>query len=480
MKKFKAFFFFLFLLLGFIARLYRIDNPVADWHSWRQADTSAVSRNFIKYGFDILHPRFDDLSNVASGLDNPNGYRFVEFPIYNFLQSAFFKVFGIFSLEVWGRLVSAISSIFSAIFIYLIFKKYLNEFGGFLSALFFLFLPFSIYYSRVILPEPLTIMTILGGIYFFDRWGEKVNSEPKTKSSFSCYLWSVVFFAAAILLKPYSLFFSLPIVYLAFKYFGARAFKRIDLWLFLLFALLPFILWRIWMLRFPEGIPAYSWLFNDGGIRFKGSFFYWIFAERLSRLILGYFGIALFFLGFMKLKEEKNYLFSLAFLLSSLIYLFTIAAGNVRHDYYQALIIPSVSLFLARGSLFLFSSERENKIISRTLFFIIILGMLAFSWYYVRDYFNVNNWDIVAAGKKADEVLPKNAKVIALYNGDTSFLYQTNRQGWPVFEKSIEELINMGAQYLIIATPTKNDFSGFGKTYKLVASSSSYLILKLK
>ena len=72
----------LFIILGaFIVRLYRFNGPVADWHSWRQADTSAVSRNFAKYGFDLLHPKFEDISNVASGLDNPKGYRFVEFPI---------------------------------------------------------------------------------------------------------------------------------------------------------------------------------------------------------------------------------------------------------------------------------------------------------------------------------------------------------------------------------------------------------------
>ncbi|HVF69497.1 MAG TPA: hypothetical protein VNA13_02935, partial [Xanthomonadales bacterium] len=97
---------FLILILtgGFLLRLYRLDSPVADWHSWRQADTSAVSRNFVKNGFDILHPRFDDLSNVPSGIDNLEGYRFVEFPIYNIKQAFLFKTFGILTLEEWGRI----------------------------------------------------------------------------------------------------------------------------------------------------------------------------------------------------------------------------------------------------------------------------------------------------------------------------------------------------------------------------------------
>src|SRR3989344_2649216 len=133
-----------FLLVGFFVRLYRFDSPILDWHSWRQADTSAVSRNFIKYGFDFLHPRFDDLSNVASGKDNPQGYRFVEFPIYNIAQAGLYRVFGNFTLEQWGRLVSISSSLLSAMFLYFIVKKYQGKLAGIFSLFFFLFIPYSI------------------------------------------------------------------------------------------------------------------------------------------------------------------------------------------------------------------------------------------------------------------------------------------------------------------------------------------------
>ena len=47
------------------------------------------------------------------------------------------------------------------------------------------------------------------------------------------------------------------------------------------------------MVQFPEGIRVWDWLLNSDGIRFKGAFFYWIFAERLAKLILGYLIVAL-------------------------------------------------------------------------------------------------------------------------------------------------------------------------------------------
>jgi len=161
---------FLIIIIAFSVRLWRIDTPLADWHSWRQADTSAVSRNFVKNGIDLLHPRFDDLSNVASGVDNPEGWRFVEFPVYNALQALTFKSFGFFSLEVWGRLVSIFFSLGSLVFIYFLVRKYLGGLTALFSVFFFAFLPYSIYYSRVILPEPATVFAGLGMLFCWDQF----------------------------------------------------------------------------------------------------------------------------------------------------------------------------------------------------------------------------------------------------------------------------------------------------------------------
>src|SRR3990172_13190351 len=81
-------------VLGFLVRLYRFDNPVADWHSFRQSDTNAVSVIFAREGINLLHPRYFDISNVQSGKDNPKGYRMVEFPIYNLAAVGVFGVLG--------------------------------------------------------------------------------------------------------------------------------------------------------------------------------------------------------------------------------------------------------------------------------------------------------------------------------------------------------------------------------------------------
>lgn len=481
----------LILLGGFVVRFYRFNNPVADWHSWRQADTSSVSRNFIKYGFDIMHPRIDNISNVQSGLDNPQGYFFAEFPIYNILQAGGYVLFGHFTIEEWGRLVSIFSSVIAIFFTYLLVKRHANIISALAAAFFYAFMPFAIYYGRTILPDSLGLAFLLGGIYFFDVWIGKIKLRNETTvektKHVAFFIVSLLCSASALLVRPHVLFYSLVFIYLIWAKWQFALFKRWQLYIFVILAVLPFGLWRLWMTQYPEGIPASAWLFNGGNIRFTGAFFYWIFAERLGRLILGYWGVALLVLGLLW-KGKKSFHDSKAhwgffavFFLSSLVYLTVIARGNVQHDYYQYITIPSVVMLLGCGIGFIFQAPKDfvNRWMSYALAGIITIFTLAFGWYYIRDYFNINNHAIVKAGQIVDATTPKNAKIVANYGGDSSFLYQTNRFGWASFEKPLPEMVDkLGADYLVLVNPTTADY-GLETQYKLVSGDPDYLLFNL-
>jgi hypothetical protein len=476
-EKLVALLLIVFLFAGFLLRLYKFNSPIADWHSWRQADTSSVSRNFISGGFDLLHPRFDDLSNVPSGIyDNPQGYRFVEFPIYNVFQAGLFIIFGHLTIEEWGRLVTIFCSLLSAIFLFLIVKRRQNLLSGLLAAFFFLLLPFNIYYSRTILPDPLMVAFILGTIYFFDLW---ISKEKFTILNWQ-FLLTLIFSIGAFLIKPFVAFFMLPMAYLAYDRFGLSFFKKWQLWFMAIASLLPFGLWRLWMQQYPAGIPQNWWLLNGSNIRFKGAFFQWIFAQRIGEMILGYWGLVLFGIGLI-LANKKNYLFFISFIVSSLIYLSVVATGNVQHDYYQIPIVPSIAIFLGIGSAFLIDPAKQfvNKYKTIPIFIVSVLFMFAFSWYVVRDFYNIDNPAIIVAGEAVDKLTPKNAKVIANYNGDTSFLYQTKRKGWASFEKGLPQMIKMGAGYLALVNPTPADIH-LGTMYKIIAQTQQYIIFDLR
>lgn len=469
-------FIFIFVFAG-IVRLYKLSNPIADWHSWRQTDTAAVSKIYVENGIDPLHPRYYDISNIQSGTDNPQGYRMVEFPLFNIIHATLSQTFGIFTVDEWGRLTTIIFSLVALTFIFLIVKRYFNERAALIAAFFYAFLPFSIYYGRSVLPDTAMIASVLGGIYFFALWSDK---KFTVRDSLFTVLPALLFTVASLLFKPYAIIFLLPMVVIAIEKFGIGFLKKWQLWVFAILSVLPLALWRVWILQFPEGIPASSWLLNGGNIRFKGAWFYWIFGERISKLILGYYTVFAI-VGIFKRTFEKHFAFFASFLVSSLIYLIIIARGNVQHDYYQILIIPSLAIGIGRGVDFLLSqTDRVNKVIAPVAILFITFLMLSLSWYYVRDYFNINNPGMVEAGQKADHILPKDAKVIAPLDGDTTLLYYINRPGWPAFEASTEELIQKGATHMLLLHPDANAIIDLTSKYQVIASESGYIILDLR
>ena len=80
----------------------------------------------------------------------------------------------------------------------------------------------------------------------------------------------------------------------------------------------------------------------------------------------------------------------------------------------------------------------------------------------------------------ADQILPKDAKVIAPYNGDTTFLYYTKRQGWPLgFD--IEDKIKKGATAYVTVSPTDNDWETktLAEQYTVLVRNDTYAIIDL-
>lgn len=446
----------LILILGFLVRLYKINNPIADWHSWRQADTAAVTRNYIENGIDLFHPKYDDISSIQSRLPNPNGFRMVEFPFYNAISAVLSKNIPKSSLEVWSRLVTIICSVTTAFFLYLIGKKYFNWQSGILASFFYLFIPFNIYFTRVILPDPMGVMFGVIAI-----WAIGVN-----------FYLSAIFFAMMLLIKPYLGFYILPIIYLAD--FKANWRKFI---LYCVIAGAPFILWRVWESRFPEGIPLFWWAFNGNGIRFRPAYWNWIYGERLGHLLLGSLGLIPFMFGVLNTKI-KNYLVHY-FLIGAFLYLTFVASANVMHDYYQILTIPVIALTLALGSYYMWNQEVFDRKLTRYVLVFSIFVMLITGWYQVKGNYVINHWEIIEAGQEIDKLLPKDAVVVAPYNGDTAFLYQTKRKGWPVVDDSIDHIIEKGADYYVSVDLNSADTLNFSKRFETIKKTDKYIILDL-
>lgn len=472
---------FLILLLALVARLYKIDAPVADWHSWRQADTAAVTRNFIKEGFNPFLPKYDDLSGAAEHpMFNVGRYRLVEFPIYNIAVYPFYLFFGV--QERYDRLVSVLFSLGSIIFVYLITRRYKGTFTALVVAAIFALLPFNIFFSRTTLPEPTFIFFALGLIYFVDRW--IYESEQRW------LWWGLLFSVGAFLLKPWAVFFALPLLYSIQKKEQLFWFLKPKYLLFWILVLLPFLLWRLWINQYPEGIPASSWLYNSDGIRFRPAFWWWLVSERIGGEILAVPGVVLFCIGVLlrpqasdttdpRLKRSPYFLH--IWLLSTLVYFAIFATGNIRHNYYQLLFVPIASIFVGIGTV---------GILRGTTFFIprfwtialvtlLLPLMFYFSFKRVIGFYQINNYPIVEAGQKADQILPSNARVVAPYSGDTAFLYQINRPGWPLTPLPIKELISRYGATSYVSTAKDAKTAWVQRHFKVLEDNPNFIIVDL-
>lgn len=475
-QKFEYILLSLVILAGFFVRLYKINNPIADWHSWRQADTASVTRIYTEKGINLLMPKFNDISSIQSRVFNPKGYRMVEFPIYNAISAFSFNGIGRLTVEVWSRLITIFTSLVSAYFLYLIGKRFLGGWGGVLSAFFYLFIPFNIYFTRVILPDPMGVTFGLAALWFFIKFFD---------SDVSAYLYlSGFFFALMMLIKPYLGFYFVPAAYLAYEKFGLKNIFRKPILakvaLFFLIAFLPFIAWRLWESKFPEGIPLFWWAFNGNGIRFRPAYWNWVFGERLGHLILGSMGLIPFIFGvFSPGRKDKGGDFIRWFLAGALIYVVIVASANVMHDYYQIITIPAISLVLAAGSVYLWRQTFFGKLLVRIILLASIGIMLITGWYQVKGNYAVNHPEIIEAGQAVDRLTPKDSIVVAPYNGDTAFLYQTKRSGWPAVDNSIDNIIKEGASYYVSVDLNSSDTLNFEKRFTTLAKTDKYIILDL-
>jgi 4-amino-4-deoxy-L-arabinose transferase-like glycosyltransferase len=470
----------LIILVALVLRLYRIHYPLLDWHSFRQADTASVSREFVKQGVNLLRPTYHDLSSIQSGLDNSqNGYRMVEFPIINAVVAEIIYLMPFLPLVETSRFVSILFSIGTLVCLFFLTEKISGKKAAITTALTFAVLPFIVYYSRAILPEAGMLFFLTASLVCFANWLKK--------RSLKWYMLSALSLAIAFLLKPFVVFMAPTYLALAWFFQGKNLFKNPLIYIFPVLSIAPLLFWRDWIQKFPEGIPASEWLYNGNSIRFRPAWIRWLGYERLTKLILGFVGVI--FIPFAMLDKQKDSIVYAAWWLGIITYFTVFASGNVQHDYYQILATPIIAMSIGKGAMvmrthlerFLVKFSKVSTFyvpwISLLVISFVYLIMLGLSWNQVKGYFNVNHWEFEAAGQAVDQKTPEDAKVIAPNFGDTGFLFQTNRTGWPIGGE-IDKKIKQGATHYV-TTNNDEEAKKLSDKYFIIEQTDKYIIIDL-
>jgi len=440
----------LILLVAFVVRLYKIDAPVADFHSWRQADTAAVGRNLERSGFNLMMPTYDDLSNLQSGTDNPEGLRFVEFPLYNAVFAGLHSLMPFFALETWARIVAVLFSLLCIASLYYIALMEAGRTAAIFSAITYSIMPFFVYFSRVILPETPAVALVVFALFLLHLY----TTEKNKKIGTIWFVFSLISFAASLLIKPTTIFYGLPLFMLFVRKYKYSIPKKLHVILYFVLAAVPLLMWRYYITKFPEGVPASNWLFtmvntSEGQkeIFMRPAFFRWMFFERLNNMILGGYLAGFFLLGI--LRKQKTYL-PLSIIAAGFIYIFVFQGGNVQHEYYQVIAFPAIALAVGLGVGLIIESTKTflHPVITTPIIILIFSASFLFSWYKVNGYYVIPQ-DLLLMAKIIQTFTKPTDKVVADRMGDTTLLYLSDRKGAPLLYREPMEMKKMGYQYIL-------------------------------
>lgn len=467
------------LVIALALRFYKITAPLADYHSWRQADTAAVARNFVRHGMHLLSPRYDDFSSVESGLENPEGYRFVEFPLYNGVVATFAHIGSFWPVEVWGRFTTALFSLILISIIYYLGLKESGRLTAITAAAIYACFPFFVFFSRVVLPETTALTLAFLSIFFL----YKRSSLPSPFST-TYFILSLVFFSLSLLVKPTAGFYGLVLIYLMFAREKWRAIQNVQNYLFFFLATIPFLLWRYYIMAHPEGIPSSNWLITSvntsqglQNIFFKPAFFRWIFFERINNNILGGYLSSFFILGLI--HKQRTYLIQVIFL-SALVYLFTFQGGNVQHEYYQTLILPALCLVVGLGIDVIFRNTKLflTPYITAPLVVSIMIFTAAISYYKVKDFYYYPP-EFPKIAQVTSFLTKPTDKIVTDRSGDTTLLYVIDRKGSPALYKEMSKFKEDGYAYFLSTNKDKTEETKREKQYKLIFESDKFALFKL-
>lgn len=424
---------FLFILA---IRLPHINNsPCEQGDFWRQSDTESIARNFIEDRFNILYPQF-----YYDGA-KPN-YVQLEFQITTFIIALLYKAFGYH--YYLARLVPIIFFMGSALYVYLMTKRYYGNPAGWFAAAAYSIMPMNIFYSRAIMPESAALFFFTGAFYYFIKWYDD--------EKLSFLFLSAVFTCLSISQKTPAVFIGLAMISMLIKKYRFKFLGKWELWVFAAISLLPNLLYFIW----SKSIAEFAFVSNIGLLHIAPktakAFFnidsYRFAAVEIAAAISSGL-LAVVIIGLVDVEWEKDYPM-LLWTAAMLIEVIAIAAV-IKLRYYFIFMTPITAVLAGKtlGRL----GHRKKTVIA------VFLGLsLIALWNYsgAKPYF-IEKDNILRQAEIIKRYTNKD-DLIVIGTVEPALLNQSGRSGWRANigyykeiprgpEQEISYLIEKGAKY---------------------------------
>ena len=446
----------LIIIGALLVRLVNVTAPIIGVHSWRQADTAAMARNFYQGEMNILYPQVDWGGNTP-------GYVESEFPIYQYVVALLYSMFG--PVEACARALSIVASIMGIVFFYLLVARILGERTANWATAFYAFLPLNLFYGRAAMPETMMLMFLVTGVYAFVRWIDEGERR--------FFMLSAASIALACLSKLPSLYIGLPLAYLAWTRHKWGFLRRPSLWGYAALVLVPVGLWyyHSHQILLNGGLTFGIWEYSQdkwGNWGLVATIDFWnkILFQGLSERHLTWLGLPLVIAGLSSKKlQPKERLFDF-WLLAVLVYTVIVAKGNYVHEYYQLPAMIPLPVFMGKAmNRVVWERWWQRKWTMLAL--LCVLGTVVLSLWRYSNYLSQEEPSasirFYLAGKIKD-LTPDKALIGVLDNSNPTILYLAARKGWRLDAASLDHekirrLASTGMKYWAGVRADVNDES---------------------
>ncbi len=478
------------LLLAFIMRTHHITFPLNDMHSFRQTQTAGLIRDFYRQGIDLLYPTMITLGDP--------GYVILEFPLYQAISAVLYKIF--IPDVILARSFSILCGILSIVFVYRLSIKFLDQKSALFASFFYAFMPLNIFFQRVPMPEPFTILLSL---IMLDFMIEGINNKKNI-----LLIIGVIAGSFGLMTKsPYVAPLYLPFIYAVYKRERSiRSLFSIRMFFSCFVPLILLVLWQshansvnetyfgtenypfkeLYSAVMVKLHPVNEWYFGTIAQRldFKNYLAIW---ERIYREMLSFTGIFAFVLGIFSIAKRKE-IFCFIWLFSILLSIMCIFHLNVVHNYYQLPLTPILAIFCGAGAT-CFTNLFRTKILVSSAIIILLIPFIYVNYLNSKVLFKEDN-DYVEVGRFIDDHIPKNVLIVTSLpkNPDQDLwypvlMYFADRHGLNVpHERLNEEMITYlrynNMKYLALSNyiGLDNSINNVMCSYQIVNQNSRVII----
>ncbi len=487
--------------LGVGLRCVHLTDPViADFHSWRQADSAGFAHGYLLETLNPLSPRIDRQPCELG--DAPFGLVEAELPISAWLSALPLKLLGVHFPPPWY--LRSVSIGFFALTAYFLYRLQRLLGAGKLessaSLLIFSTLPISIFFTRTPQPDGPALCFCVAFIYHLEKWLAARHSAAAPKARW----WrhpdvqlglSALWGGGMLMIKAPNLFMGLPALYLVLSRRGLAAAREWRLWLWGGTVLCFGSAWYWYAHHFP-------WTFGVWGDRAASKFSDWALfssaspwrklSHRMVSSVAGWGALTLALLGLgAGLGERRTRLYAV-WLIGFMCFVAAVLRGNETHVYYQLPVVLPFSLLAGRGVARLWHAA-DTSAAQRWGNGVALFGLLALHAWNTqsvlfakatrgeyRGFYHMDK-DVVATASMLREHLPEGARFVSV-DRNPAFFYNSRHQGFFTEHARLGEVLSCAqgrADYVLVPASYKSQERILGPRVKRIAATPRYLLWQL-